>query len=201
MTLPLAAQQQQEAKALLDKTAAAYTKAGGVKVDFQAKAFSKGREQGGAQGTIQLKGEKFLLKTAEASTWFDGRTQWSYLTGSDEVNISTPTPSELQSINPYALLQLYRKGYTYRLGATKRWNGQAVQEVELQASNSQEELSRIVLRIDPKSYQPLYIELQMRDKSRSEITITGYRSGLKYADSLFQFDRKQYPNAEIIDLR
>ena len=48
----------------------------------------------------------------------------------------------------------------------------------------------------------LYILLQQRDQqTRNEITVTGYQTRLNYADSIFSFDKKQYPNAEIIDLR
>ena len=51
-------------------------------------------------------------------------------------------------------------------------------------------------------YAHLYILLQQRDQqTRNEITVTGYQTRLNYADSIFSFDKKQYPNAEIIDLR
>ncbi len=38
-------------------------------------------------------------------------------------------------------------------------------------------------------------------QTRNEITVTDYQTRLNYADSIFSFDKKQYPNAEIIDLR
>jgi len=43
--------------------------------------------------------------------------------------------------------------------------------------------------------------MEQRDKSRSEITVTSYQTALKYADSMFVFDKKLYPHAEVIDLR
>ncbi|MBP6065756.1 LolA-like putative outer membrane lipoprotein chaperone [Bacteroides sp.] len=200
-TLSLFAQQQKEARVVLDRTAAAFEKAGGVTADFHIKVSSKGRRQGDSQGVIQLKGEKFVLTTPDVTTWFDGQTQWSYLSASDEVNVSTPTPAELQSINPYALLYLYKKGFSYKLGNTKLWRGKPVYEVILDAANKNQELSHVVLFVAKDSYQPLSIHVETRDKMRSEITITGYQTGLKYADTLFVFNRKQYPNVEIIDLR
>lgn len=53
---------------------------------------------GQSAGVIELKGEKFVLKTDDGITWFDGKTQWSYLRSSDEVNISNPTGTELQAL-------------------------------------------------------------------------------------------------------
>ena len=136
LSLPVIAQQQQsQAKAVLDKTAEAFRKAGGVKADFIIKSVTNGLVEGSESGTIQLKGEKFVLKASEVITWFDGKTQWSYV-------------------------------------------------------------------VTKNTYEPLYMLLQQRDQqTRNEITVTGYQTRLNYADSIFSFDKKQYPNAEIIDLR
>ena len=80
LSLPVIAQQQQsQAKAVLDKTAEAFRKAGGVKADFIIKSVTNGLVEGAESGTIQLKGEKFVLKASEVITWFDGKTQWSYV--------------------------------------------------------------------------------------------------------------------------
>ena len=100
LSLPVIAQQQSQAKVILDKTAEAFRKAGGVKADFTVKAVTNGLVEGAENGTIQLKGEKFVLKTSDIITWFDGKTQWSYVTKNDEVNVSNPTQEELQQINP-----------------------------------------------------------------------------------------------------
>lgn len=201
LTLPVFAQQQVQAKVVLDCVAAAFRNAEGVKAGFDAKAFSKGRPAGETGGVIQLKGEKFKLETTDVITWFDGKTQWSYLADSDEVNVSNPTPAELQSLNPYALLQLYQHGYTCKLGAMKSFRGKPVYEVILAAVNRTQEPARMVVVVAKDTYRPLFITVEQRDKSRSEITITSYQTGQKYTDALFTFDKKQYPQAEIIDLR
>ena len=107
LSLPVIAQQQQsQAKAVLDKTAEAFRKAGGVKADFIIKSVTNGLVEGSESGTIQLKGEKFVLKASEVITWFDGKTQWSYVVRNDEVNVSNPTQEELQQINPYTFLYI-----------------------------------------------------------------------------------------------
>lgn len=201
LTLPAFAQQQVQTKVVLDRAAAVFRKAGGVKAGFDVKVFSKGRPAGETAGVIQLKGEKFKLKTADVVTWFDGKTQWSYLPDSEEVNISNPTPAELQGLNPYALLQLYQHGYTCKLGAMKSFAGKPVYEVVLMAVNRKQEPARMVAVVAKDTYRPLFIVVEQRDKSRSEITITSYQTGQKYADALFAFDKRQYPQAEIIDLR
>ena len=203
LSLPVIAQQQQsQAKAVLEKAAEAFKKAGGVRADFTLKALNDGRLEGRENGVIQLKGEKFMLKTSETTTWFDGKTQWSYMVRNDEVNVSTPTQEELQQINPYTFLYMYQKGFSYKLGTTKTFRGKAVWEVVLTARDKKQELERITLFVTKDTYEPLYILLQQRgQQTRNEITVTSYQTGQNYTDRVFTFDKKQYPNAEVIDLR
>ena len=203
LSLPVIAQQQQsQAKAVLDKTAEAFRRAGGVKADFTVKAITNGLAEGAENGTIQLKGEKFVLKTSDIVTWFDGKTQWSYVPKNDEVNVSNPTQEELQQINPYTFLYMYQKGFSYKLGTVKVYQGKAVWEVILTANDKKQELESITLYVTKSTYEPVYIQLQQRgQKTRNEITVTAYQTGLDYADHVFTFDRKAYPTAEVIDLR
>ena len=111
MGLTAAAQENNEARQLLDRVADAFRQAEGVEIAFEVRA-----PEGTSEGRIRLKGEKFRLDTEGITTWFDGRTQWTYLENSDEVNVSEPTAEELQSINPYAWLSLYKNGYTLKMG-------------------------------------------------------------------------------------
>ena len=106
-----AAQENNEARQLLDRVADTFRQAGGVEIAFEVRA-----PEGTSEGRIRLKGEKFRLDTEGITTWFDGRTQWTYLENSDEVNVSEPTAEELQSINPYAWLAVYKDGYTLKMG-------------------------------------------------------------------------------------
>ncbi len=200
LVVPMAAQKEAQAKALLDKTAAAFRKAEGIQADFGVKVYERGTLAGTAEGTIQLRGDKFMLTTPETLTWFDGKTQWSYVVANEEVTVSTPTGAELQSLNPYALLTLYQKGFSYKMGTTQSMQGKAVSEVILTPDTKQDILG-IVLYVAKDSGLPLFIRLEQRNKSYSEITVKTYKTGQKYADSRFTFDARKYPRAEVIDLR
>lgn len=203
LSLPVIAQQQQsQAKAVLDKTAEAFRKAEGVKADFTIRSVTDGVVEGRENGTIRLKGDKFVLTTSDVITWFDGKTQWSYVVKNDEVNVSNPTPEELQQINPYSFLYMYQKGFSYKLGTVSTYKGKPVREVILTAKDKKQDLERITLYVTKESYQPLYIGIRLRGGHTSnDIIITDYQTGQKYADSVFSFDKKQYPHAEVIDLR
>lgn len=202
LSLPLVAQQSLQAKDVLDKTVAAFRKAGGVKAEFTVKTMTNGVVESAERGTIQLKGEKFVLHTSGMKTWFDGKTQWSYVENNDEVNVSNPTSEELQQINPYAFLYMYQKGYSYQMGTISSFGGRTVWKVVLNAKDKKRELEKIILYVEKDTFVPVYILLQQRgQQARTEITVTSCRLRQNYADSVFVFNPKQYPNVEIIDLR
>ncbi|WP_321436308.1 LolA-like putative outer membrane lipoprotein chaperone [uncultured Bacteroides sp.] len=191
LVLPCFAQKDAQAKQILDQTSAAFAKAGGIKATFNIKT---GGEQ--AKGVLQLKNNKFLLNTNDAITWFDGKTQWSYLKHSEEVNISLPSNEELQSMNPYTLFSIYKKGFNYKYNGTVGNN----YKITLTPENKKHSIARIVLLISKSNYQPQHITLEQQN-NKSEITVTSYQTKQSYPDSLFKFNKKNYPNAEIIDLR
>ncbi len=199
--LTLSAQSSVDAKRILEATANKFEKSSGVKAQFNVEAFQRGNSLGTAKGTIELKGEKFVLQTADHLSWFNGKTQWTYLPTSDEVTVNNPTEAELQTVNPYALLSLYKQGYQSQLGNVAQYDGKNIYEVILSTMDKQQDLSKIVLYIEKATYQPLFVDVVMRDNTRNVIKITNYQSGLNYNDSMFNFDKKKFPTAEIIDLR
>lgn len=194
-TLPAWAQQP-SAKEVLDRTAETFRKAGGVKIAFTVQA-----PAGSSSGTIRLKGEKFLLETDGVTTWFDGHTQWSYLASGDEVNVSNPTAEELQSINPYALLSLYRQGYNLQLEKADGSRSNSTYQVVLTATGQQLEFQRITLHVTKDTYRPERISTVQRGGSTATIIVHSYQTGENYPDALFVFDKRAYPTAEVIDLR
>lgn len=183
------AQKDRQAREVLDKTATALKEAGGIRATFG----------GTATGTLLLKGERFYLNSGGVQSWFDGHTQWSYLESSEEVNISNPTPEELQSINPYALLSLYKQGYNYKYVGAKSRSGKQGYEVILTPEQKQD-IASITLFVS-QTYQPIYIKVEQENQPANEIIVTSFQTGQSLDDATFRFDKKKFPQAEIIDLR
>ena len=193
--LPLSAQLT-DAKDILDRTAENFRNAGGVKATFTVRT-----SDGTSNGTIRLKGEKFLLEAEGTTTWFDGRTQWSYIASSDEVNVSEPTPEELQSINPYAFLSLYKHGYKEKLAKMDNSQDSSLYKVVLTATDRKQDLQCIIFYIAKDSLRPVRVIMAQRGGETVVIIINSYQTGQSYPDSLFVFDKNAYPKAEVIDLR
>lgn len=187
--LQAAAQQDAKAESILNKMADTYRKAGGVSLSF-----------GGTQrGKLLLRGDKFYLESGGIRTWFDGKTQWSYVEQNEEVNVSTPTTEELQSVNPYALLTSYKKSFNYRYVGEKTRQGKRGQEILLTPKASQD-VKSITLNVKENG-SPVYIAIQLHNGEKQEFQISSYQTGVNLPDATFRFNKQKYPEAEIIDLR
>lgn len=188
--------QQPDAKGVLERAAAAFKQAGGVRIAFTVQA-----PEGSSEGVIRLKGDKFLLETDGVTTWFDGHTQWSYLASSDEVNVSEPTAEELQGINPYAWLSLYKQGYNLKLGKADNPQLASLHKVVMTATARKQDLHCVILYVTKETYHPSRVSMAQKGGDTLVIIVDSYQAGEDYPDSLFVFDKKAYPTAEVIDLR
>lgn len=180
----------QTAREVLDKCAAVL----GSKDGFQATFRMESAQYGNHSGSIQVKGRKFHATTAVATMWFDGTTQWTYLQRNDEVSVTRPTEAQLQAINPYNFLHLYKNGYKSTMTTAA-----SAYHVHLTATDAQHKIQEIFITIGKSNYQPSEIKVRQGQK-----WTTFHISNLKITrqdDSVFRFNSKDFPTAEVIDLR
>ena len=189
--LPYCISAQNDAKAteVLDKTLEVLSGENGIRADF-----------GGTEnGFLLLKGEKFYLNNGSIQSWYDGKTQWSYLADTEEVNISHPTQEELQGINPYLILMRYKSDFNYAYKGNGTRNGVKGHEIILTSKHS--EHSDIIRVFVTTTYQPLAMKMEQNGRTLSEINVISYKINQKLEDGMFKFNRSLFPNAEIIDMR
>jgi outer membrane lipoprotein-sorting protein len=184
------AQKAAEARKVLDKTASVIGRKGGASATFKISS----PKIGSTTGTIAIKGNKFHARTPQAIVWFNGKTQWSYMKSTDEVNVSTPTEAQQMAMNPYKFINMYKQGYTLSM----KKSGQNY-NVHLVAQNKQRSVQEMYILVNSKSYTPS--QVKMREGSTwTTITITGFQAK-NQADATFVFNAKDFPSAEVVDLR
>ena len=182
--------QAEGAKSILDKAAATVSNPNGAQANFQMIS----KQYGSTYGSISIKGRKFHASTPEAIVWFDGKTQWTYMKNNDEVNVSNPTEAELQAINPYNFINIYKQGF--KLSSKKVNNSY---EVHLKATDKKRKIQEMYIIVDQQSYRPTHVKMYQNGKW-TVLLISSLKS-TSLNDGLFQFNAKDFPQAEIIDLR
>ena len=186
--LSLANVSAQTAKEILDKAASVVNAKKGATADFVMSG-----KYVNAAGTISIKGNKFVANTPQAKMWYDGKTQWTYMTSTEEVNVSTPTEAQQQTMNPYRFINLYNMGYAMTKKEVK--NGF---EVYLKATNPKRTITEMYITVN-NQFVPTNVKMKTA-KGWTNINISNFRKA-SLPDKAFRFNAKDYPKAEVIDLR
>lgn len=192
----------QNAASILDKAVSVYEDSNGLTAYFTMQTRSDVQKVSESfDGTVDIKGDKFVLKTPDMITWFDGTTQWSFVERNGEVNVSTPTGEELQATNPALLLRSYKKSFTAKYkGESTAPNGKAAYDIEL-IPRKKSDIVRVELQIEKFSGVPASIAVFSKNGISSTIRLSKMKTGVNQPDSYFVFNEKDYPDAEIVDLR
>ena len=192
----------QDAITILDKTAALFESSNGVKTQFTLRTLAP--RQGiteSFEGTLDVKGDKFVLQTPDMTTWFDGKTQWSYVDRNDEVNVTNPTGEELQMTNPTLIFQQYKKDYTVSLlGECTAPNGKSAYTIEL-LPKKKGEIQRVEILIEKNSGMPAAITIESKNEMSNAVRISKIETGINQPDNYIVFNEKDFPDVDIIDLR
>lgn len=186
--LSLANVSAQTAKEILDKAASVVNAKKGATADFVMSG-----KYGNAAGTISIKGNKFVANTPQAKMWYDGKTQWTYMTSTEEVNVSTPTEAQQQTMNPYRFINLYNMGYAMTKKEVKYGF-----EVYLKATNPKRTITEMYITVN-NQFVPTNVKMKTA-KGWTNINISNFRK-VSLPDKAFRFNAKDYPKAEVIDLR
>lgn len=188
--LATVAGQAQTAREVLDKCAASVSVKSGVTADFTMES----AQYGNTSGSISVKGRMFYATTPVATMWFDGKTLWTYRSKNEEVNVSNPTDAQLQALNPYNFINMYKNGYSYTMTKTdKTFN------VHLTANDANRRVKEMFITIDAKSYTPIEVKVLQGSKWSTFFINNFKKADLK--DDAFRFNAREFPSAEVIDLR
>ena len=136
----------------------------------------------------------FYAHTPKATVWYNGKTQWTLMKKTNEVNITTPTEAQRMRMNPYAFITMYKQGY--KMGMTKKGGNYVI---HLTATSRQRSVSEMYLTVNSRTYQPSVVKMR-EGNTWSTITISNFKAK-NLPTSMFTFRAKDFPKAEVIDLR
>lgn len=186
----VSAQSSAQAMKVLNKTASVVGRKGGAQANFNI----SGKKIGAQSGTIAIKGNKFQARTRKAIVWYNGKTQWSYMKMTNEVNVSNPNEAKRMSMNPYTFISMYKNGYN--LSMTKSGSSYVVHMV---AQNKKRSVQEAYITINKRTYTPSLVKMR-QGNDWTYISVNNFRA-VNQPDSKFTFNAKDFPKADIIDLR
>lgn len=150
-------------------------------------------------GTLLVKGDSYRLDIAGQKVICDGKTVWTYIAESKEVQINAVEENE-NVLTPTRLLTSYSKDYKSKLNGETTKDGRAQYVINLKP-NTDKSFTQVELNVDKELSRITRIAIQ--DKSGNTFTyiVNKFDTNVPVNDSDFTFNAKDYPGVEIIDMR
>jgi outer membrane lipoprotein-sorting protein len=150
-------------------------------------------------GTLLVKGDQYRLDIAGQKVICDGKTVWTYIAESKEVQINAVEENE-NVLTPTRLLTSYSKDYKSKLTGEATKDGRAQYVINLKP-NADKSFTEVELNVDKELYRITRIAIQDKSGNTFSYIVNKFESNVPVNDSDFVFNAKDYPGVEIIDMR
>jgi outer membrane lipoprotein carrier protein len=189
-----------EAKKVLDAVSAKFRTYKTVQAKFLLKIENvSGKNLGTKTGTVYMKGTKYRISVTGQEIYCDGTNVWTYDKAAKEVTINKVDPSA-NSITPQKLFtNFYDKDFLYKLNGKTLLNGKMMQEVELTPIDKTKAFHKVLVYIDKSVIGTT--KVYEKTGNRYTYSVNNMATNGNIQDAIFNFDAKQFPGVEVVDLR
>jgi outer membrane lipoprotein carrier protein len=189
------------AKKILDQASAKIKSYKSIQVTFTYQMQdAQGAPQGTKKGTLNMKGNKYVVLITGQEIFCDGKTIWTYDKSANEVTITKVDPSS-NTLSPQKLFtNFYDKDFLYKLNGEQKMGTKTVVEIEMTPIDKTQNFHKVYLYVDKKSN--LVTSGKMLDKSSNRYiyTINSLNGKANLSDASFIFDKSKHPGVEEVNL-
>lgn len=185
---------------ILEKTTQKFNALSAFSLDFTVKVEENGKIMLTLAGVAVGKKEKYLISLEEQIIANDGKMMWNYQKQTNEALLFEGAEDEFVMFHPTKILNNWEQEYTAQFIKEDELQRRPVFVIDLMPKNSAS-FSKIRLLIDKSTS---YIQQVMMYEANGAIityAITKFTPNAIVADEKFTFNKKDYPNVEIIDMR
>jgi outer membrane lipoprotein-sorting protein len=193
-----AAQNNPQAEQILTELLSS-AKTNAIRTNFKLIASDKSNPQGMVStGTFTLKGSKFVLEMSEMKAWFDGKTQWAYVSQNNEVSITEPSEKELSETNPMAILSGFKSKCVIKFSSKIKSPQNHCIEMTPKAKN---DITKIEVQINKSNGNLFSIKLMNKNGTTTLLILRNFQKGISVSDNIFVFNQAKYKGIVVNDLR
>lgn len=187
------AAQAQTPQQMLDRAVNALRSAGTIAATYQVKS-----SQGTFAGNIVMAGSKYRIISKDMKCWYDGTTQWAWSSATDEVNITTPTPEDLQMTNPIAAANDFKTNFNLWKSKGQIPGHYAI----MMRPKKKSDIQQVYLYINTSTSLLHIAHVKMADGTAFTLTLTNYKTHQNLPATTFTFDKAMVPaGTQVVDLR
>ena len=200
--ISIANAQEDDAKAreILNKVSAKAKNYKNMKFDFTYRMVDKAHNiDESLKGSVTLEGDKYRLSFMGRTIISDAKTVWSYDPDAEEIQVSNVS-KEGDAFNPGKLLTSYDESYRSKLIKTKKENGKEYYIIDLYPKKGKS-FFKIRLKIDKAALQIVSGTVYGKDNVIYTYSIDTFSSDVNTSAGFFTMNVKDYPDADVVDLR
>lgn len=152
-----------------------------------------------SNGSFTLKDNKFILEMTQMRIWFDGKTQWAYDEGNNEVTITEPTEKEVSETNPMAIISSFKSKSSIRFANKGKTSQNNI--IELTPKSRNKEISKLLVEQNKASGHLMSIKMYYQNGNTTLLTLSNFQKGLKISEAIFVFNKTKFKDVTLNDLR
>ncbi len=184
------AQNDSEAKKILDKVSKQYKGYKTLEVSFVVINKTKGEKPKTTRevGTVYLKGAKYVIITKDKDVYCNGDTVWTHDKVFAECTIENYDEAK-QELTPAKIFTLHEKGFLYALNGEETINNKKNVKIDLTPTDKKKPYYKVRLSVR-KDVSHISRMIMMLRTAEVSMTINAQKENLPIEDSKFRFDPK-----------
>ncbi|APU66960.1 MAG: outer membrane lipoprotein carrier protein LolA [Bacteroidota bacterium] len=193
MAINVQAQSSQQAEKLLKEVTSKVQAYDNMVIDFKYSLDNTAENiNQETRGDVSIKGNRYVLNLMGTTQLFDGQKIYTIIPEDEEINISSYSEEDGNSITPSKMFTFYQDGYNYQMDIKQNVKGREIQYVKLTPKDSNAEIKNILLGIDTQT-KHIYNLIQTQDNgTKITITVKSFKTNQPLAKNLFTFDENRY---------
>jgi outer membrane lipoprotein-sorting protein len=200
---PLTAQQDPEAKVILDRMAEKIKQYQSIQTDFSLIVFDhKEKQKNTSNGTVLIKGDKYKVTSAGTTVYFNGTTMWTYVADDNEVTITEPDNLDDDFLsNPAKVFTFYERDFKYMYRGETTIDSVVMDEIDLFPRNLDQPYSRFKVFIAKNTGQLAIFSAVGKDGVDYSVFLKNMLTNNVFPDAAFTFEPAKYKKINIVDMR
>jgi outer membrane lipoprotein-sorting protein len=203
LCFPLAAQQDPEAKVILDRMAEKLKQCPSILSDFSLIVFDhKENKKNTSNGTILIKGDKYKVASGGTTVYYNGTTMWTYAEDDNEVTITEPDSQDDDLLsNPAKVFTFYERDFKYLYRGETTIDSTLMDEIDLFPRDLDQPYSRFKVFIAQHTGQLAILSAIGKDGVDYSVFLKNMVTNKVFPDAVFTFEPSKHKRITVVDMR
>jgi outer membrane lipoprotein-sorting protein len=185
---------------IMEKTVKKLNALAAFSIDFTLNVEEKGKKTQDFAGVLIVKKEKYYLTFQDQIIVNDGIMMWNYQKNSNEVSIFDADDDDFSMLHPLKMLNDWEKEYGAKFIREDDLNKNRVNILDL-TPKKKSQFYKIRLFINKTTSYIQQIMMYDMDGTTLTYTVAKFTPNAAVEDSKFIFNKKDYPDVQVNDMR